>query len=138
MPMMLAKGASIISIIGGPFLHFWPPMHPSLVKIVSHPKLPLGLGASFQKRPVLMMHIWGVLGGPQKCLKNPSVPWGFAVGAQVNFGAVSGWGREGPGEKRRSDDAPARGVGGIGATPYRAKALEWTGSALDHGGVAGF
>ena len=28
MPMMLAKGASIISIIGGPFLHFWPPMHP--------------------------------------------------------------------------------------------------------------
>ena len=30
------------------------------------------------------------------------------------------------------------GVGGIGATPYRAKALGWTGSALDHGGVAGF
>ena len=28
MLMMLAKGASIISIIGGPFLHFWPPMHP--------------------------------------------------------------------------------------------------------------
>ena len=24
MLMMLAKGASIISIIGGPFLHFWP------------------------------------------------------------------------------------------------------------------
>ena len=46
--------------------------------------------------------------------------------------------REGPGEKRRSDDARAPGVGGIGATPCRAKALEWTGSALDHGGVAGF
>ena len=46
--------------------------------------------------------------------------------------------REGPGEKRRSDDARASGVGGIGATPCRAKALEWTGSALDHGGVAGF
>ena len=26
--MMLAKGASIISIIGGPFLHYWPPMRP--------------------------------------------------------------------------------------------------------------
>ena len=46
--------------------------------------------------------------------------------------------QEGPGEKRRSDDAPASGVGGIGATPCRAKALGWTGSALDHGGVAGF
>ena len=45
--------------------------------------------------------------------------------------------REGPGEKRRSDDARASGVGAIGAAPYRAKALEWTGSALDHGGVAG-
>ena len=28
MLMMLAKGASIISIIGAPFLHFWPPMRP--------------------------------------------------------------------------------------------------------------
>ena len=46
--------------------------------------------------------------------------------------------RERPGEKRRSDDAPARGVGGVGATPCKAKALKWTGSALDHGGVAGF
>ena len=46
--------------------------------------------------------------------------------------------REGPGEKRRSDDAPARGVGAPGATPYRGKPLGGTGSALDHGGVAGF
>ena len=56
----------------------------------------------------------------------------------MNFGAVLVWGPEGPGEKRRSDDARALGVGAGGATPYRAKALEWTGSALDHGGVAGF
>ena len=27
-------------------------------------------------------------------------------------------------------------ISGTSATPYRAKALEWTGSALDHGGVA--
>ena len=54
MPMMLAKGASINSIIGGPFLLFLAshaPNDPSLVKIVSHPKLPLGLGASFQNGP---------------------------------------------------------------------------------------
>ena len=37
--------------------------------------------------------------------------------------------REGPGEKRRSDDARAGGVGGIGATPYRGKPLGGTGSA---------
>ena len=42
------------------------------------------------------------------------------------------------GRARRSDDARAPGVGAGGATLYRAKALEWTGSALDHGGVAGF
>ena len=41
-------------------------------------------------------------------------------------------------ERRRSDDARASGVGAGGATAYRTKALEWTGSALDHGGVAGF
>ena len=45
--------------------------------------------------------------------------------------------REGPGEKRRSDDAPEKKVGGIGATPYRGKPLGGTGSALDHGGRAG-
>ena len=70
-------------------------------------------------------------------LQNPSVPWGFTVGARANFGAVSGWGPGGARVKRRSDDARARGVGGCGATPCRAKALD-TGSALDHGGRAGF
>ena len=71
---------------------------------------------------------------PQKSLRAV----GFAVGARVTFGAVSGWGPGGAREKRRSDDARGSGVGAGGATPYRAKALEWTGSALDHGGVAGF
>ena len=37
----------------------------------------------------------------------------------MNFGAVSGWGPGG-----------ARGETEIGAAPYRAKALEWTGCAL--------
>ena len=41
--------------------------------------------------------------------------------------------REGPGEKRRSHDARASGVGG---SPCRAKALD-TCSALDHGSRAG-
>ena len=44
--------------------------------------------------------------------------------------------REWPGEKRRSDTG--KKVGGIGATPYRGKPLGGTGSALDHGGRAGF
>ena len=34
-----------------PFLASRAPNDPSLVKIVSHPKLPLGLGASFQNGP---------------------------------------------------------------------------------------
>ena len=34
-----------------PFLASHAPNDPSLVKIVSHPKLPLGLGASFQNGP---------------------------------------------------------------------------------------
>ena len=38
-----------------------------------------------------MMQILRVLGD----FKNPSVPWGFAVGAHVNFGAVVGWGSGG-------------------------------------------
>ena len=68
---------------------------------------------------------------PQKSLR--------AVGIRC-WSASEFWSglREGPGEKRRSDDARARGVGGGGATRCRAKALGWTGSALDHGGVAGF
>ena len=41
----------------------------------------------------------------------------------------------GLGEKRRSDDAPARGLGAPGATPYRGKPLGGTGSALDHGRI---
>ena len=35
-------------------------------------------------------------------------------------------------------DARAQGVGAPGATPCRGKPLGGTGSALDHGGVAGF
>ena len=46
--------------------------------------------------------------------------------------------QEGPVEKWRSDDARASGVGAPGATPCRGKPLGGTGSALDHGGVAGF
>ena len=75
-----------------PFLASHAPNDPSLVKIVSHPKLPLGLGASFQNGARAHDAHLGGSWGPQKCLKNPSVPWGFAVGARVNFGAVSGWG----------------------------------------------
>ena len=84
------------------------------------------------------MHIWGVLGDPKNASKIPPCR-GDSLLERVRVLERSRDGvREGCGEKRRSDDARARGVGGIGATPYRGKPLEWTGSALDHGGVAGF
>ena len=93
MLMMLAKGASIISIIEGPFLHVWPPMRPMTphLPVVSQPYPKRGLGASCQKG--------------------------------------------------RAHDADLGGSGGRGRRqwrhPVRAKALD-TGSALDHGGRAGF
>ena len=84
------------------------------------------------------MHIWGVLGDPKNASKIPPCR-GDSLLERVRVLERSRDGvREGPGEKRRSDDARASGVGGGGATPCRAKALGWTGSALDHGGVAGF
>ena len=85
-----------------------------------------------------MMHIWGVLGDPKNASKIPPCR-GDSLLERVRVLERSRDGvREGPGEKRRSDDARAPGVGAGGATRRRAKALEWTGSALDHGGVAGF
>ena len=44
MLMTLAKGASIISIIAGPFLHFWLPL---ISEIVSQPYPKSGFAASF-------------------------------------------------------------------------------------------
>ena len=85
-----------------------------------------------------MMHIWGVLGDPKNASKIPPCR-GDSLLERVRVLERSRDGvREGPGEKRRSDDARAPGVGAGGATRRRAKALERTGSALDHGGVAGF
>ena len=85
-----------------------------------------------------MMHIWGVLGDPKNASKIPPCR-GDSLLERVRVLERSRDGvREGPGEKRRSDDARAPGVGAGGATACRAKALGWTGSALDHGGVAGF
>ena len=84
------------------------------------------------------MHILGVLGDPKNASKIPPCR-GDSLLERVRVLERSRDGvREGPGEKRRSDDARAPGVGAIGATRCRAKALERTGSALDHGGVAGF
>ena len=64
MLMMVAKGARIISIIGGPFLQFWPPMSVEL----SQPYPEKGLGASFQtvRAPDAAFFLGGVVH------KNPS------------------------------------------------------------------
>ena len=86
MLMMLAKGASIISIIAGPFLH-----DPSLVKSFLSRNFLGALRLVFKTARAHDAHFEGSW-GLQKCLKNPSVPWGFALGARVNFGAVVGWG----------------------------------------------
>ena len=85
-----------------------------------------------------MMHIWGVLEDPKNASKIPPCRGDSLLERERVLERSRDGVREGPGEKRRSDDARAPGVGAIGATPYRAKALGWTGSALDHGGVAGF
>ena len=85
-----------------------------------------------------MMHIWGVLGDPKNASKIPPCRGDSLLERERVLERSRDGVREGPGEKRRSDDARAPGVGGIGATRCRAKALERTGSALDHGGVAGF
>ena len=85
-----------------------------------------------------MMHIWGVLGDPKNASKIPPCRGDSLLERERVLERSRDGVREGPGEKRRSDDARARGVGGGGATRCRAKALGWTGSALDHGGVAGF
>ena len=78
MLMMLAKGASIISIIEGPFLHVWPPMRPMTphLLVVSQPHPKKGLGARFQNGP-LMMQILKIFGDSQ------NASWGFAFGAHV-------------------------------------------------------
>ena len=85
-----------------------------------------------------MMHIWGVLGDPKNASRIPPCRGDSLLERERVLERSRDGVREGPGEKRRSDDARAPGVGGIGATPCRGKPLEWTGSALDHGGVAGF
>ena len=85
-----------------------------------------------------MMHLLKVFGDPKNASKIPPCR-GDSLSERVRVLERSRDGvREGPGEKRRSDDARASGVGGIGATPCRGKPLGGTGSALDHGGVAGF
>ena len=85
-----------------------------------------------------MMHIWGVLGDPKNASKIPPCRGDSLLEREWVLERSRDGVREGPGEKRRSDDARASGVGAGGATRCRAKALGWTGSALDHGGVAGF
>ena len=81
-----------------------------------------------------MMHIWGVLGDPKNASKIPPCRGDLLLERERVMERSRDGVREGPGEKRRSDDARAPGVGAIGATRCRAKALERTGSALDHGG----
>ena len=118
MLMMLAKGASIISIIGGPFLHFWPFTQNSL-------------GALRLVFKTARVHDARVPGTPkmhQKSIRAVGIRCWSACEVWSGLGMGSG---RGPGEKRRSDTG--KKVGGVGATPYRGKPLGGTGSALDHG-----
>ena len=140
MPMMLAKGASIISIIGGPFLHFRPPMRPMTPhwrkSFLTRNSL-WASGLVFKTARAHDAHLGGSW-GPKNASKIPPCCGDSLLERERVLERSRDGVREGPGEKRRSDDARAPGVGGIGATRCRAKALERTGSALDHGGVAGF
>ena len=107
MLMMQAQEASIISIIGGPFLKLrvfrYPP--PTSKKWCSGPDGPRRL--VFKTVRAHDAHFGGFT-GPLKCLKNPSVPLGFASKTHVNFGVVLEGGPGGFLEKRRSNDAGRR------------------------------
>ena len=95
MLVMQATGASIISIIGGPFLKLrafrYPP--PTSKKWCSGPDGPRRL--VFKTVCAHDAHFEGS-GGPQKCFKNPSVPLGFASKTHVNFGVILEGGPGGP------------------------------------------
>ena len=95
MLMMQAAGASIISIIGGPFLKFYvfqyPPRPPK--KRCSGPDGPRRL--VFKTVRAHDAHFGG-FNGPPKCLKNHSLPLGFASKTQLNFGVVLEGGPGGP------------------------------------------
>ena len=90
MLMMLVKGASIISIIGGSFLQSEAFRHPPDLQILlPERRWPRGL---VFKTPVLMMLFWGVLRTPES-FKNPFVAGGFASNvcqSRLSFGAGSG------------------------------------------------
>ena len=65
--MMLAKGASIVSIIGGSFLKselFRYPIQPAKIGA----RAQIGLGVYFSKTSVLMMLFWG---GSRRTQKSP-------------------------------------------------------------------
>ena len=61
---------------------------------------------------------FGGFNGPLKCLKNPSVPLGFAYKTHVNFGVVLEGGPGGPLEKRRSNDA---GSAALASAPWQSQ-----------------
>ena len=103
MLMMLATGASIISIIRGSFLQS---------EVFRYPPQPAkwcrgsdGLRRLVFKKAHAHDADFGGSWGHQKPFRNPSLPWGFAVGAHVNFGVVLEGVLEGPLEKRRSNDS---------------------------------
>ena len=91
-----------------PFLASHAPNDPSLVKIVSQPKLSWGLEASFQTARAHDADFGGSW-DPQNASKIPPCR-GDSLLERVRILARSRDGvREGPGEKRRSDDARAGG-----------------------------
>ena len=75
---MLAKGASITSIIGGPCLHFWLPMHPMTLIRSFLSRTPLGALRLVFKTARAHDADFGRFWGPQKCFKNLSLPGRFA------------------------------------------------------------
>ena len=89
MMLMMQATASIISIIGGPFLKFDVFRYPDL----EGPDGPRRL--VFKTVRAHDAHFGGFNGHP-KCFTHPSVPWGFASKTHVNFGVVLEGGPGGP------------------------------------------
>ena len=100
MPMMLAQEASIIDIIGVPFLLPKPPAPRSSLK-PCWPALRVGPACKMAPARMLMMLSWRAAWNAQK----PSLCWGFPTKTPV-FGTLARCAApRRPGEKRRSHEA---------------------------------
>ena len=85
-----------------------------------------------------MMHIWGVLGDPKNASKIPPCRGDSLLEREWVLERSRDGVREGPERNGGPMMHGPRGSAPSAPPVVELKVLGWTGSALDHGGVAGF